>query len=388
MNVYPDSSRSTGSFALIRLISALIKIGLCSAVIISTSGCTKEPIEIGCIATISGTDSFMGVSANNAILIAVDEVNQEGGINKRQIKIHIRDDFQNEATALRVMQELHNSGIEYYITSVKSQIMTSLFSYINDEKLLTIAPSTTGNAFSGYDDYLIKLYPDNRAIGESIANFITSMGYKKIGILYDGGNLAYSITLLDSFAAGLTSTDASIVYKNEFTRDESHSAYSKEILGLMESQPDAVFFICNSYHGAMMSQELYRLGIDVPRFFPSWAMSNEFLRLGGSAVEGSYLVTTWDLDSRIPEFLKFKKEYSRRFGEDPVYSSFLAYESLMVMAEAMRKADLNDTESVRNQIVTAAKSAGLQGPIYIDEFGDNSRELIKYIVEEGEFVRF
>ena len=57
------------------------------------SGCrSKEPVIIGYSANLTGRQSELGVTGRNGIEMAVDEINSQGGINGRLIKLIVKDD--------------------------------------------------------------------------------------------------------------------------------------------------------------------------------------------------------------------------------------------------------------------------------------------------------
>ncbi len=71
---------------LVILISTILAI--------MSPGCTKtkEPIKIGLTTTLTGTSSTSGIHARNAAMLAVEQINESGGINGRLVKLIVRDD--------------------------------------------------------------------------------------------------------------------------------------------------------------------------------------------------------------------------------------------------------------------------------------------------------
>ncbi|MGM0427217.1 MAG: ABC transporter substrate-binding protein, partial [Thermodesulfobacteriota bacterium] len=88
---------------------------LCVIIMISAGslGCDreKEPIKLGFSGCLTGRLSDLGTSGRNGAILAVEQVNEAGGINGRPVELIVRDDRQNKAEALRVDQELMAEGV-------------------------------------------------------------------------------------------------------------------------------------------------------------------------------------------------------------------------------------------------------------------------------------
>ena len=354
--------------------------------LILLSACAQKPVEIGFIAGFTGPNSNMGVAAYNALVIAVDDINEMGGVGGRPVQIRDMDDRGSGLTALSMLSQFHQKGVDYFIGPMTSQIMMSLYPYLQENDILMVSPTVSRDSLSAIDDNLIKSIPDNKQTAESMADFILSMGYKKVAVLYDGENIAYSQREFENFQRFIEVKGGSVTGSFFFDPFEL-DATEPILLELLGTKPDAMFFISNSFSGAFLCQQLYKHGIDIPVFFPSYAMSSELLHLGGVAVEGAFSQNVWDIEGSNIEYINFKNKYIDRYGIPPTYSSLQTYESLLLLVTGMRKADEIFPENVKDHIIKLGTFYGLQGEFSINQYGDSMKSFYNYQVQDGAFVK-
>ncbi len=85
--------------------------------------CTsRQPLKIGFVGGLTGRTSQLGILARNGVELAVEEANRAGGVRGRLLKLLIRDDQNDHATAVRVDRELMDEGVLAIIGHVTSSM--------------------------------------------------------------------------------------------------------------------------------------------------------------------------------------------------------------------------------------------------------------------------
>ena len=91
----------------------IVKMIIILSLIVSLGGCTsKESIKIGFIGTLTGSNSEIGIAMRDGLLLKVDEVNNSGGIDGRQVEVIIKDDTNNLDIIKQLNQEFLDQGIQ------------------------------------------------------------------------------------------------------------------------------------------------------------------------------------------------------------------------------------------------------------------------------------
>lgn len=91
------------------------------------------PLKIGLITPLSGPQEFIGSYVKSGAEIAVDQINQAGGIMGRQVSLEVRDDKANPAAALAAARELLGAGINLHIGGISSAVVLALIPVMQQE---------------------------------------------------------------------------------------------------------------------------------------------------------------------------------------------------------------------------------------------------------------
>jgi len=362
--------------------------GLLLAVLLTVmlSGCRQETLDIGYIAGLTGPNSDLGISGLYGLHMAVEEINAAGGILGRAVVIREKDDRNSESSALAAVTELHDTGVEFLIGPILSSMMIPLSDYINEQEILTIGPTATSHRLCGKDDFLIRLSPDDSFQARALAEFMIRKGYRTVAVLYDGNNQEYTDSLFKLFQTCLEGLDGRVIHSGIFYSD-FFRRYEDSLFPALATDPDALLIIANSFDASNFSQILYKSGSEIPVFHPLWPMTDELLRLGGAAVEGHHLVNMIDFQSQASDFLTFRNRYRETYGQDITFASLLAYESMHILADTMNRTGSTDPRTVRRDIIRTGTFRGLQGPILIDPYGDCWKDMYRYTIRNGQFLR-
>ncbi len=112
-----------------------------AVLVVACLGCSRnDPVKIGMVAGLSGRMSQLGVSARNAVQLAVAQANEEGGINGRQIELIIRDNQGDPVLCGQAIRELADLGVAGIIGPLMSKMATSVLETIEKKPVVVISP--------------------------------------------------------------------------------------------------------------------------------------------------------------------------------------------------------------------------------------------------------
>ena len=346
-------------------------------------GCTKskkEPYRVGFVAGISGKYSPLGVSVRNGALLAVKEINDNGGINKRELKLIIKDDKQDAKIDAKVLQELINAGIKVIIGNTTSSMSKVSIPIANKNKVLLLSPTASSDKFSAKDDCFLRITSGNSpAMFEPFVKMAKEKNFKKTLIVYDEKNMAYVKSWIRSYKEAF----AKIQGKVEIIKFGIGLQKIKEKIRLFD--PDIISVATNAVDAAMLIQSIRIANIDKLIFCSGWAKGQVLLTNGGKYVEGIYSTGGIDMNIKTQPMQEFKKRYYAFYHEKPNSFALRGYEAVQIIKKALEKnPNINE---LKKTILSIAHFDGVAGSIMFDKYGDVKRKVWIYVVKNGRFIK-
>jgi len=375
------SPKKSLGFAIILVFVLLICV---VAYVLLTLYGHADSIEIGFTGSLSGVNSDLGVSSRNGAKLAVDEINESGGINGRLIELVIKDDKNDKETALEVDQEFYKEDIKIIIGHMTSEMAELTIPFVNEKKILMLSPTISAEYLSDIDDYFLRMIPSNKEQARKIAEDMIENNNHKAAVLYDGSNLLFTESLRNQFIIDYVALGGQVVFDEEFIMESinSHVLLKK----IRDSGAEAVFVISGADNVTFFSQNFYKNNFTLDFYLPSWAMTIDLLEHGGKSIEGAHLVNFFNMNTNDQKYLDFADKYIRIFGSQPSFSSMFSYEAVTVLADAMMKTNITDTDQLIEYILAKKNFEGLQDSISFTASGDIIRNCYSYTIKDGEFI--
>ena len=343
----------------------------------------KKPIKIGFAAGLTGKLSDLGISGRDAVRLAVEEINEAGGIKGRPVELIVKDDKQDSQTALKVDQELIDQGVVAVIGHMTSTMSMAVLPLMNRARLVLISPTTSTSVLSGKDDYFVRLTESNMAQAIHLARHVANVsGLKKVAVVYDLSNHQFSESLYHNFRDEFAKLGGELSTAVTFISG-SGVPFASLAAELIEPRPEAVLIIAAALDAAMICQHIRRIDQDVLIIASAWSMTEEFLHHGGPAVEGVLFSQATGEESDHPRYREFKKRFYQRYVKNPNFSARLSYETAYFLFEALSRND--DPETLIRTLLNFGVYEGLTGKITIDKYGDAHRDRLIMTVHSGHY---
>lgn len=352
----------------------------------SLAGCGKENTKIGFAGCLTGTNSELGVSGMYGALLAVEDINQAGGIKGKKLELITKDDHGDSEAALKADKELAQEGCVAVIGHMTSDMAELTVPYINEKRMLMISPTIALPSLSDVDDYFFRLIPSTQEQSERIAEEIRKQNVKKVQIIYSEQNTVFANSINACLIENLSGHNVGMELLGAVGVKDNPD-YEEKINAIKESDADALVIIASADIVAGFAQSLHRVKADKTVFLPAWSMTNDLIQRGGPAVEGYYGVNFIDYDSRSEDYIRFREKYVQKYGEEPTFASILSYESVTVLTAAMKEAAGYRGDDLKAAILAIEKFHGLQGELSLNRFGDIDRECYLYQIRDGKFVK-
>ena len=343
----------------------------------------KEPVKIGFAGNLSGRGADLGISGRNGALLAVEAKNRSGGIHGRDIRLVVKDDRQDPATALEADRALIELGVEAIIGHMTSAMSKAVVPLVNESGIVMVSPTTTTTLLAGLDDSFLRVSSSTREYAGGVARHLFERrGFDTAALLLDFGNKAYSESWHGEFKAAYEALGGKITGVETFVSGPEVHFY--EVMKKMISfEADVLVFVTNAMDSAMFAQQVRKEGNTVPIATSAWASTEKLLDMGGAAVEGVIVSQFFNREDESVPYRAFRDEYRKRFNEEPGFASVNAYDAANVILEALEAR--GDGESLKETILRVGKFQGIQAPVQFDVHGDAMRESLISTVVDGRF---
>ncbi len=365
-------------------IKLAIVCSIACVILICAWGLNKksENIKIGVIGTMSGINSDLSVSGRRGVEMAIDEINKDRGINGRKIELVIKDDKNDANISKKAYEEFINEKIQFVIGPYTSGMIVNSIDYLRNKNILLLGPTISADVLSYTDDNFIRFIASTKEQAVVLTNVANKNNNKNFAVIYDSENKGFNEALYSNFKKLLEKNEGRISLIKTFSSKENinYLSLAKEV---EESNADAAFIIANSADNAAITQQIRKIGCKVQIYSPLWSNTDELIKKGGTAVEGMFIVGGIDIDNKSIDFVKFKKEYIDKYGENPTFSSVYSYETAKALFKAMKMSPDIKPSTIKNNIVKIKNFKGLESNFQIDKFGDNVRNYMIFRIENG-----
>lgn len=379
--------QTTPSFVTIVILSVFLAVPL-------TPSCrrdsTEQPIRIGLSGPLTGPEAQTGQDMRDGALLAIEEVNSKGGVLGKRLELVQRDDKADPKEAVNVAKFFaSDSSIVAVVGHLNSDCSIAAARVYEQAKMAMVTPVSTSDALTekGYST-VFRVPIRNSVQGSAAAEFVAKKGFRRIAILDDGG--AYGQGVADEFEKALqiyvAHGEAKVVLRERFDKNEVDF---RPLLAKIDGvKADLVYFGGMYPAGGVFLRQSEELGLKFTLVGGDGLFAPKFIELAGKAAERAYVTFIAPLPTDISKAHPFFVRFESRFGSPPVVYAPLAYDAVMVIVEAIRKAETAERSAiVRTLHSPGFEYQGVTGTIKFDERGEGvARKPFMYRVIGNRFV--
>lgn len=326
------------------LVAALLAAGS-SAAMAQTQGVSKDEIVLGSIQDLSGPIAGFGKQVRLGMMLRVDEVNEQGGINGRKIKLVVEDSAYDPRRAVLAAQKLVNQDkifamVGHIGTAQNMAAMPVQF----QKNVINFFPVTAAREM--YEPFhklkysFAATYYDQMKI--AVPKLAKEKGAKKVCAMYQDDE--FGLEVKRGAEDGLKAAGMALAVETSYKRGATD--FSSQMQKLASEQCDMVVLgtIIRETIGGIATAK--RLGFN-PTFIGSSAAYTDLIhKLGGPAMNGFYATMTVQnpyTDEASQPIRFWANKYKTKFNEDPTVFSVYGYSLVDTFLRAAGKAGNNLT---------------------------------------------
>ncbi|MHA6668759.1 ABC transporter substrate-binding protein [Homoserinimonas sp. A447] len=322
------------------------------------------PIRIGAVLDITGVGASLGVPEQNTLNMLADQLNEDGGLDGREVELIIEDNQSTEDGAARATTKLiEGDDVDLIIGASRTGPSIAMRPIAESAEIPMISIAANVAIVEG-SEWVFKTAQNDVIVLERILADAEEMGYTKLALIRDatgfGEGVADTITELGAdHGVELVMTEAF---------EPSATDFTPQMTSVRGSDADAVL-IWGITPSAGLAQAAYmKLSVNKPVYQSHGVANAAFFDAAGDAATGAIapmgrLLVVDQLPSDDPQrevIEQFKADYSAEFGEQPSSFAGHAYDAWHIAINAISEVG-TDPDELRDAIEKTDGFVGISG---------------------------
>jgi branched-chain amino acid transport system substrate-binding protein len=355
----------------------------------------KAPIKVGALFSITGPASFLGAPEEKTAQMLVEKINAAGGIDGAKLELVIKDTASSPEKAVSFAKQLiEEDKVVAIIGPSTSGETMQIKTLCEESQVPLISCAAAETIVNPLAKCVFKVAPKDSQAVTWIYRTMKDQGLTNIAIVSstDGFGAAGKKQLED-----LAKTQGITILANE--------VYDKQATDLTDvltkikgnSSVQAVVNWSIVPAQSIVAKNMKQLGLNVPLFQSHGFANPKYAQQAGAAAEGTLfpagrLVVVNELPDSHPQkavLAAYKKDYESRYKEDVSTFGGHAYDSLMIVVEAIKKAGGPDRQKVRDAIESRQGFVGTAGVFNFSPTDHTGLDLTAFemiTVKDGKFT--
>ena len=370
------------SLAVIIAVSLAGLVGGCNQ---STDPAGSNPIKVGQFASLTGKEATFGSSSDEGTILAIEEINAAGGLLGRKVKLLTEDTQSKPGEPATVVNKLiARDGVVAILGEVASSRSLEAAPICQQSKIPMVSPSSTNPKVTEVGDYIFRVCFIDPFQGTVMANFASkTLGAKKVAVFTDAKS-DYSKGLAKFFKEKFTANGGTVVAELDYNGGDKD--FKAQLTAIKGANPDAVFVPGYYTDAALICVQAKQLGLNIPFMGGDGWESEKLVEIGKDAVEGQYFSTHYHPDVGSDASRQFLVNYRKRWnGKTPDALAACAYDSAIVLADAIKRAGSTDGQKVRADLAATRAFAAVPATISINEQRDATKAAVILQVKDGKY---
>ena len=349
---------------------------------------SENVIRIGSMFELTGAAAEYGISMNDAVKMAVAEINDAGGVDGKTIEIIERDIASDEAQASQAALSLvADENVSTIIGPALTGTFQAAIPAANQYEVPIISPSATDDGVLQDDNgnvhpYAFRTSFTNSFQGGALAQFANENLNASKAVVFGDNSSDYAQGLTQTFQDAFV---GEIVAIENFTSDQTD--FSATLTNIANMNFDVLYLPGYYEQAGPIVKQAREMGIDQPIIGPDGLGNTRMVDLAGTEnMNDVYYTSHFVVESDDPAVQEFVQNYKDFTGNDPDMFTGLAYDAVYITKEAIERAGSTDPVAVNAEIEKTENFAGITGTYSFDEKHDPVKTVSIIKIQKGKPV--
>lgn len=328
---------------------------------LGTVGCgykktVDKVLKIGVVGPESGGSAQLGLGQHKAIQMAVDEINTNKGAGEWKLEVVFEDDEGNPTKSASATNKLlQQSQANIIIGAINSSATLADMVVTSRAGIPQITAGSTGASITEQNNKWIFMTAANDGLqANALVKYAKEvLGIKKMATFTASDDYGQSGAKLLANAAQKYGVE--LVAKPTYNNGDKD--FKPQLLAIKEKGAQGIFMWGLYTEAALISRQAQQFDVKAQLLGASGMATAKLIELGGDAVQGLILTQTFLPESNDVKVKEFVQKYKSKYNEDPIPHAAQAYDTVYIIADAVKKADSNKPDVLRDAL---AKTADLK----------------------------
>lgn len=345
----------------------------------------SDTIKIGLNLELSGAVAAYGNQEKDGAQLAVDEINEKGGINGKKIELVIKDNKSDTAEAAAVAANLTTKeNVVAIIGPATSGASKAQIPNVTKAKVPVITPSGTDDSITVLNDkvqeYIYRACFQDSFQGVILANYaMDNLKAKKAVVIGD---------VSSDYAKGL-STSFKDTFTGDIVADEKFNQKDKDFKAILTKIKDKEFdfiYLPGYYEEAgLIIKQAREMGIEQPILGADGFSDSKLIDIAGKDNMNSVYYTA-HFSEKAPASDKVKTfidTFDKKYSKKPSSFNALAYDSVYMFADAIDRAGVADSEKITKELASLKDFDGVTGKMSMDKNHNPEKAAVVIGLKDG-----
>ena len=362
-----------------KFLPYLVIISIITGILVTPeAGEASEPLIIGVLHSEKYPYATM---MKNSFEMALEEINRDGGIKGRPLKLVYANDQGKKSTGEKIVSELAEDSRVVMLVGAYQSSNTVYMARVADklDRPLLVCTAADDRITQRKWKNVYRLNSPASEYAKGLENFfLNSIKPKSMAIIYENSPYGTGGALRMMWFCRENDIEITsiIPYHKERAKKESiGSAYFQKLIApLQEESPDVIFMVSYLNDGALLLKKLRELGIDALLCGGAGGFTHQkFIAKAGEVADFLLTATLWSPQSGYRGATEYYHQYIKKFSIAPDYHGAEAYSALLVAADALKRAESFRPENIR-QALDNTDLMTIFGPVKFISYGKFERQ--------------
>ena len=320
-------------------------------------------INVGVFLPLKGLGQGSANEVLNGLAMGAEEVNAGGGVIGHLLRIVVRDTRAEPSRAEKAARDLVSEDKAVALIGGLSAGSVEAAMAADEMKIPLLALGSTMPGIPSREPWIFRICQTDFHSGRIMAKFAATLGAKRALVLYDPAD-EFSKTLALAFGKQFKRKPDARIAGEAFATGTVD--FTKHLQTIKKKNPDVVYLPLPADQAAPILRKARELGLTMPFLGTANWDSLEFPLMVGDSGSNTYFPGRFNPDGPSDAVQLFLEVYERKIGNLPSASAAMGYDALVVLADAIRRANSTEPEKLREALASTQAFPGLTGDITTD----------------------
>ncbi len=331
----------------------------------ASGGSDSDTIRIGGLAPLTGDAASYGVAVNNAIQMAVEDINANGGIDGKQIEYIYYDEKGDTTEATNAYNKLvQDDKVVAIIGDVTTKPTLAVAQTSQQDNIPIITATATAAEVTLTGPNIFRACFTDPFQGELMASYASEkLGATKVAVLSDMAD-DYSSGIAEAFVAKAEELGMQVVADEKY--QDGDVDFKSQLTNIKGQNPDVLFLPVYYEDLRLISAQAKEVGVTAQLCGADGWDSVLTDNFDSSVLNGGVFCSQYSTESTDERVQNFISTYKEKYEMDPNMFAVLAYDATNMMAQAISDAGSTDSQAIIDAMA-ALEYDGLTGHMTFDE---------------------